>query len=271
MYFLLGINEPLQNIMVLAKPYLSHENLISMSMLKKGYLKFLNNLQTEVDYNEVSTAIEFITNDVDRKRISKLFHIEVKGSLNDEINMIYKKMNYALQKIKLLDNELYQLLMLSTVKIFTSGSNFYGSQTISSAIGVVAIEPSPKWTTNDFIEAIIHENTHTLLFLDECRFGHIHDEELVREVKALTAVNNLDGSLKQVIHSIIVAAEILLLRKKLLGYPEIPCLHPHTSILIENSKKSLCSLEGITDKYKNRLTFRLSSLLFKASEYISKI
>jgi hypothetical protein len=81
----------------------------------------------------------------------------------------------------------------------------------------------------DLAEFLAHEMTHTLMFLDEWLLGHYtrlltHDET----TWCHSAILKKKRSIDKVLHSIVVASEIVLLRHEYLGEPVSPRAHPPT-------------------------------------------
>ena len=92
---------------------------------------------------------------------------------------------------------------------------------------------------------LIHEFTHHAMFLDELRYKHYSYEMVMdRSTWARSAILNASRPLDKVLHSIVVATEVLLFRKYHLGHPTNPRVHPPTDLMIEQLDESILSTES---------------------------
>lgn len=116
--------------------------------------------------------------------------------------------------------------------------------TTSAAIGVVWGNPEKAWQECDYLEYFVHELTHTLMFLDELRFLHYKDQEILyqKENFSLSAILQAERPVDRVLHSIVVATEVLILRvKNYVDHSE--CLiHPSTDQLIDSTHQAIDNL-----------------------------
>lgn len=113
--------------------------------------------------------------------------------------------------------------------------------TTSSAIGVVWGNPEKGWKACDYLEYFVHELTHTLMFLDELRFLHYKNQEIMydKENFSLSAILQAERPIDRVLHSIVVATEVILLRtRNLINHLECQ-IHPPTDPLVNSTQKSI--------------------------------
>lgn len=90
----------------------------------------------------------------------------------------------------------------------------------------------------------MHELTHTLMFLDELRFLHYKDQEIMyhKENFSLSAILQAERPIDRVLHSILVATEVLMFRSKnFVDHSECQ-IHPSTPSLIDSTLKSIDQL-----------------------------
>lgn len=115
--------------------------------------------------------------------------------------------------------------------------------TTSDALGVLWLNPKESWTQRDFQEFYIHELTHTLIFLDEWRFGLYHDIASLADPSSwtLSAIRTTRRPLDKTLHSIIVATEVLLTREEA-SSPERSRLHPNSRELRDSILRSVASV-----------------------------
>ncbi|CAH2810032.1 MAG: hypothetical protein CBARDCOR_6744 [uncultured Caballeronia sp.] len=82
-----------------------------------------------------------------------------------------------------------------------------------------------SYTFSDLMEMLVHELTHQTMFLDELRYAHFsYADVLDRSTWEKSTILNVARQLDKVLHSIIVAIEILLFR----DMPGILLLHAFT-------------------------------------------
>ncbi len=139
---------------------------------------------------------------------------------------------------------LYFLFSLAVNVIFCGGSLHAVGGTTSAAIGVVWGNPEKGWKTCDYLEYFVHELTHTLMFLDELRFLHYKSLDLMydKDNFSLSAILQAERPLDRVLHSIVVATEILSLRARCLVDHSGCQIHPATDKLIESTQKAIAKL-----------------------------
>lgn len=116
----------------------------------------------------------------------------------------------------------------------SDGSAAHGGSS-SNAIGSIWLSLNDDLSTDDICELLIHELTHHLLFIDE--YCHYHFEySLIGEPAnfAQSAIRKSKRPLDKVVHSIVVAAELVSARSAILD--EGACtprkVHPDTPTVI---------------------------------------
>ncbi len=253
MYHLMGFEQNLETFILLGRPYAAKKEKQDPSALKKAYFGFLKKIQPMVP-QPGGGELEFIN---EPKMISKLVEFfTVDTALNDIENIMtpgsenYRK--EALGRIQ----ENYQILLTRNPQfcvlfklvinmIFCAKSKMAGGGTTSVAIGVIWSDHRPQWQEQDFMEFFIHETAHTLLFLDEYRYQHYtHFKEILKQQNYSTsAILYKKRPLDKVMHSLVVAAEILLARAMWLGEPRSPKLHPPTSMIYAQTLRALDELQ----------------------------
>lgn len=137
-------------------------------------------------------------------------------------------------------------LDLSVERIFVDGSDVAAGGTTSDAVGLVWSNPHPQFSDMDLAEFLAHEMTHTLMFLDEWLLGHYtrpltHDESTWCHSAILKKKRPID----KVLHSIVVASEIVLLRQEYLGEPESPKAHPPSQKIKQAVAESMTSIRDV--------------------------
>lgn len=262
---LLGENEVLKTIILLAMSDGAGE-ISSERNLKLRLNKLYMNLNPKViGENFKSNELIFVRDKKLLQENIKVFNMETDlndienvvesfcGSYEnlDEIYELYKKMLCRANMTIPGFEEVFKLAMAS---LFYANSQAAGGGSTSAAIGVLWCDHRSSWSENDFVEFFMHELTHTLLFLDERRFVHYENLELVEKVEnyALSAILNKKRPLDKVVHSIVVATEIVLLRENILGHPVGPKLHPPTEVIIKQTLKAIIDAKRKTNVLKDR-------------------
>lgn len=155
----------------------------------------------------------------------------------DNLKEIYKLYSLIIDKAGCIVPGFQNIFNLVMSSLFYAKSKAAGGGSTSAAIGILWCDHRDSWQEKDFIEFFVHELTHTLLFLDERRFGHYKNLADVEKTQnyAYSAILKKKRPLDKVIHSIVVATEIVLLRQSTLGHPQNPKLHPPSEQIIENT------------------------------------
>jgi hypothetical protein len=127
--------------------------------------------------------------------------------------------------------------------IFFHRASHSGGGSISSAPGVIWCSHRRKWSTIDIAEFLVHELTHNMLFLDERRYEHYTDPQLLAdpETYAVSTVLRRPRPLDRTFHSLVVACEVLSFREEN-GEPATPLVHPSTQDLLRACRSTI---EGI--------------------------
>jgi hypothetical protein len=229
MFHLEGSSEILRNAAVLSHPYLDDPGSVSSESLRTAYLKFLRELAGSSDYADyLDGRLKQRDTDGAGNAAEMLFtdsslEIEILGAIfgnpdKSGPDLFSPASAWQLQKcrdggefIARRDVQLAGLITLLTHTVFTVQTSWRGSMSDRRAIGATLIIPGENWHENDIAEAFIHEFTHTALFLDERAKGHFRvgaDEVLLH-----SAIRKDERTLPAVVHSLLVATEVLSWRK----------------------------------------------------------
>ncbi|MGQ7249333.1 aKG-HExxH-type peptide beta-hydroxylase [Halomonas sp. V046] len=137
--------------------------------------------------------------------------------------------------------EAFQFLV--TYLMFPS-TRFALGGTDSAAIGSIFVSRPRQYANRDLYELLVHEFTHTAMFVDELGAPHYANERLLarQENFAVGAISGLRRPLDKVLHSLAVASEIFLHREACIGHPKGPSVHPLTPDLIAGALRCAQSL-----------------------------
>ncbi|MEZ0602720.1 HEXXH motif-containing putative peptide modification protein [Paraburkholderia sp. IW21] len=226
----------------------------SVSDLKHGYRALLQSLGQR-DVRVGATEPYFITNAEEAKKLRVFFSNDsllddkaqaavINEQQDDEALEKEDRLVRALSELALYSEEHSTLLNTIITDIFVLPSNIAKGGSTSQAIGVIWANPQTTYTTADMIEILVHELTHHAMFLDELRYTHYsYSRVLNQSTWAHSAILNVARPLDKVLHSIVVAVEILLFRERYLGHPVNPRVHPPTRLMIQQLKDSILSTE----------------------------
>lgn len=194
--------------------------------------KFLVNI-----FNNISSV-----NDLNQQQVMKTRN---DSPSEEQISMLEK----GLQQLKLLDGNLYELFINTVNYLFFADSSLAGGGSSSAAIGCIWINPKNNWTVQDITELFVHELTHNLLFLDERRYSHYSDYKQLTNPNyfAHSSILKRARPLDKVVHSFVVAAEVLEFRQRHFSNSNITTIHPSTETILENFDKTYKSLREIPD------------------------
>jgi hypothetical protein len=120
--------------------------------------------------------------------------------------------------------------------------------TVSSVPGVLWAATKPTWSDVDTQEFLLHELVHTTLFLEERRYGFYRDMRLLLNEENLipSAIRQDRRPLDKVLHSIVVACELLLAREALGLDPERRGgVHPDSDSLRAGTRRSVTAARAL--------------------------
>lgn len=258
MYGLEGYEHNVKNIARLAHPYLPRQHGITPSTLRTAYRAFLRNYhettligddpaQIVTHVEKAETLLSFfgasVLNDLDQEamvgKVRSDPHSEFCGN----------QVRAAINELKTADAKLAQLfdMAIHSVALSESRANSKGQTarggSSNSLIGLIWIVVRRDITTQDVIELLIHEFTHTLVFLDELNFGHFNYKVLaLKEFWAQSAILMTARPMDKVVHSVLVATEILHARSVLLGGNNASLVHKDSTTLASGTLAAIHSV-----------------------------
>lgn len=282
MHSLIGLRPNLETVIALCRPFLKDEGDLSLEALKRAYREYLQDIQPDVPRSSSSEMV-FVTGEEESTQLATIFGLEeasvptgLEGVRDQSGAMPPWKLDMCREGLTLcedMDTELGYLLQLTIDRVFSvANSQSAGSMTTGSAIGIIWIDPLKHWTPVDVAEAYVHELTHTLINLDERRFGHYHDYALLEDPSnfAVSSIRSERRPLNGSIHSIIVGAEVLTFREKHVGHDARFRLHPSSHVLSRKAREAVDSVKSLPN-LDLLITPRLASLLDVAAQRINEL
>lgn len=142
--------------------------------LKEKYFDSINKLQaTKVPYSEKNIIInfydEYLQNELlGLKMIDKEDLVDNQHIYNEEEQEeIENRIQKALNLIKLLHKDLYELIETIVGSFLILKKKNFGGGSVSNILGMIWLNPQKNWSVIDCAEAIYHEFIHQSIFLDD--------------------------------------------------------------------------------------------------------
>lgn len=258
MYYTLGFKQNIDNCVKLISTKETNK-FTSLLELKAALARYIDLVQPQNKISFPISDLPVLISSIDQKAILA-GAFSVRSQLNDlaQASMI-EDLHFADEEkyqerlhsaIRLIESQNIQLASLINIvfryTIFGKSSKAHGGSS-SNALGVLWINPTNKWTLQDYCEFLVHEVTHQLLFLDERIYGHYsHYQKIsLKENFAFSTILKRSRPLDKVIHSYFVGMNVLNYRQNY-GSDENNSytLHPSIDQLLkglEDTRNSLTS------------------------------
>lgn len=263
MFHLLGIQKNIETVVTLSYKQLLDEKTQDVTGLKRAYRNFLKNIQVANSVPEQDSPNVFFASEPSViNNLIQLYKIE--SALNDRsqttviinqgseesleyISKSRQRCESEFLKFKTSYPENASLFELVINYVFCAPSKVAGGGSISNSIGVIWASPRANWQSEDFVEFYTHEFTHNLVFLDERRYQHYVDYDLILNPDNFckSAILCTPRPLDKVFHSLLVATEVLLLRENIIGHPNNPKIHPPSEVILQNCFDTINSIERL--------------------------
>lgn len=192
-------------------------------------------------------------------------------AIADEQNKKAQLVEQGLDFLKLVswEHDLLAELIVTDMVILPS-SVAYGGST-SDGLGIIWANPNLNWRINDTAEFVVHELTHQCMFIDEICHGHYDYELLMRKENwAQSAILNKLRPVDKVLHSVVVAVELLHFRERI-GHPASPRAHPPTTKLLRQTTVAVDSLQDIAQRIPTLMKPRAMEILGRCAERTATI
>lgn len=174
----------------------------------------------------------------------------------------------AVEHLRAVNPGLHRLFDLVIHTLFFHRSHLSGGGSVSSAPGTIWCCPRRNWSLADNSEFLVHELAHNMLFLDERRFEHYADPQLLQQPEnfAVSAVLKIPRPLDRAFHSLVVASEVLAFREEN-GEPGSPRVHPPTVDMALACQDTIDGICAVVER-NNLVTPRFMDLLERAQGQI---
>lgn len=283
MFSLLGIDETIKNVYLLSKSHMENQSIKQVTDLKPYYLKFLNQHQPYQPVNFTDNIFVSATNKLEQLKnayqpgglddlnqvdmMGENYNIEERCQLQYRVHQGYQQLTRENKELKcIFDLVIHSVFFRKSAKICNLQS-FGGSS--STAMGSIWISGHGALTTEDIAEFLLHELIHHLLFIDErCHQQFNYQEIVKRENYATSALLKKKRPMDKVVHSIIVASEIIIARDRFLGCANVS-VHPASEILRKNINLSIEDVISMP-QLNHLISNRIECLLIKAYKTINQ-
>jgi hypothetical protein len=263
MRYLLGTVANLETILTLTTPFRDAAAAPSVPGLRDAMRGYVEALQPDVRRSETPEVAFFTGSDAIPLLADAFGDVDDVAPLSDtaaaRVLAQHREATEAIGR----DGDLAALFEIGANCVISSaGDGSPASMTSGRALGLLWVNPRPTWSAADVVEAYVHELTHTLLTLDEHRYGHYHSYELLAEPSshAVSAIRNERRPLNLVFHSVVVAVELLALRRRLPAHHGPFTLHGPSARLSEQARLATASLLE-TARLERLTTMRFRHLL----------
>ncbi len=226
MYYTLGFKQNIDNCIKLISTKETNK-FTSLLELKAALARYIDLVQPQNKILFPIDELPVLISSIDQKTIlANAFSI--RSQLNDlaQASMIedlhfadeekYQQRLYS--AIRLIESQNIELATLIKIVfryiIFGKSTKAHGGSS-SNALGVLWLNPTDKWTQQDYCEFLVHEVTHQLLFIDERIYGHYsqYPKLSLKENFAFSTILKRSRPLDKVIHSYFVGLNVLNYRK----------------------------------------------------------
>lgn len=254
----------------------------SISDLAHGYRSFLGTLGQR-PLSVSATGTQFVSDAITARSLSRLFSndslLDDKGQAaviidgdDDEAEVKRAAIERALLHLERHAPQHFWLFQTIVTDILVLPSLVAKGGSTSQAIGVVWMNPKPTYSADDVTEILVHELTHHAMFLDELRYSHYNYAELFDPATWTTsAILGIPRPLDKVLHSIIVAVEVLLYRERSGRHPTAPRVHPPSPIMLEQLRTAIGSTERALSRHHSALRPRASQLFRNARSFLERL
>jgi hypothetical protein len=256
MYYLRGYDAVMGTVQELAEVY-SAGPLDSLAAIRTGYVDFINHVQTLPPFPHADQPLYQLDTDIVRQLLAHYGAECMLTDLKDDVVIAdLSAMTTALaviesQLVKLLviEPRLHDVFMTVIHTLFYARSTKSGGGSVSSALGVIWCGHRKDWTGNDVLEFLVHELTHNLVFLDEYRYVHWVDLELIADHEnwARSTILKCPRPMDKVFHSLVVAHEVLSFRRQV-GEPISPQVHPASLDILKNALDTVESIYSVVER-----------------------
>lgn len=277
-----GMKPMARNLVSLIGTVSGQRKFSNVANVRKNFIDFLDVLQPREtqrsidgvrfvsDFDDAGVLSSYFSNDslLDDRAQAQVFSRERSDCVQEKIELLKR----GLESVSFIGTGHRELIESIVTDIFIFPSRNARAGSTSQAIGVVWANPKLSYELNDVVEMLVHELTHQLLFLDELCHPY-YEYPVLRDSKnwPVSAILKTRRPFDKVLHSAVVAVEILLLRCGFIGNPKDPAVHPPTEMLKRQLLFTIDSMKASLDNGRSILRERgkeVVQILEKNSEML---
>lgn len=267
----LGVERNLQSVALLADPYVTDD--LTESRLRTGFRDYLAASQPDVPQTQVETVGLIGPAHTHASRLHAIFDIPYERPTGAAELDVAARVKSAQARLSRMAPGWCSLVNLVVDSIFwSSPTRGYGSETRSTALGVVWLNVAPHWSDLAICEVLVHETTHSLVFVDERRHGHYRDVEAMMHPEHFvqSAIRTEPRPLYASLHSVLVGVELLYWRRHASEVEQGRGPHPESAALAINTKRAIESIRALRGLDDIALP-RVHTLIEIADERLQKL
>lgn len=222
MYYIFGLDEIIKSISK-TTGYVYHKDFIYDDSSKKAYCKFINKssvFESKITWDGTKIVDLNTLNLLTPKfyQMKKDFFSENSEILNKRLSDEFFKTTLNFLKEK--EVVLYDLANFIIKIIFVTQLKSYTNGTTSETIGFSLMDFKDEYMEADFIELVIHQLIHMILFIDDYSDDHMLNHNKCKMIET-NLKYKLGGNMFPAylaFHSYIVGVEVLAFRKHIMGF-----------------------------------------------------
>jgi hypothetical protein len=260
MYSLFGLSENVKTLYTLAYRH-SQAPIKSATDLQNAFGQFLKSFQPGVQ--RLPPGMLFTNDPGTDHSLASLFVLDPLRMDRGQTTMIGEPypplekqrrveiVRAALEHLRERQPNLYLLFTLAiNVVFFYDSTRAIGGST-SNGLGVIWLVGGDHFTVYDYAELLLHELTHSLLNIDEARYGH-YDYIIAQrpESYAISAIMKVPRPIHKVVHTIVVSTELVLARRSFLPQRSEVTVHLSTDEIESNARDALNSVMQLSNLTK---------------------
>jgi len=274
MYYLKGISE-VKGIIQQAIGVIIESHDPSYSQLNNAYYTFLKK-KSVFDNYKFSDEIELYDFQT-LQHLVPLYCDKYKQHYSTNSTLLNARLNSgyfrnALMKLKLMNPEIFNLGNFLIKIILLNHLESYVDGTTGDTIGLSCMDFKDHFDEEDFIELIIHQMTHMILFMDDYSNKHMSDDkkDIMIDIGIQYVLGGTQFPVYIAFHSYLVGIEILSFRQQFNGLDYAGKYHGTTTRIIYGCENFKAGLKENFSLFSPRAQSILTSA-FNCFEAIRKI
>lgn len=155
----------------------------------------------------------------------------------------------CLQQFQAMDPGFWDAFAVFVQYVMCPYSRYSRGGSDSAVRGTLFFSAPRQYSALDLYELLVHEFTHTAMFVDELTQPHYTGIDAVAQPDnfCLASITRLRRPMDKVLHSLVISAEILLHRDAVLGHEGHTAIHPATPRLVEGMLNTAASIRALPD------------------------